>query len=397
MKKIIISIIIVLIIVIIFLYLFGYIKLRKQKTNYEDIIGYEYNDDVQNLLNDSIKIDKDKHKITTDTADKYINNSYILASLYRFNVAPKLNKDKVIQHYNDAINMIIDYPKTQNSDLIINKAEEYLTFEHPVEYNFNNIKTIIRNKKKLKPNERKMQNNFYNPKPIYNDPQNVHDSQVSNDIKFIYQKILDKNQMNNISLSPHYFDDIKSDLIKHNMSDEEKDRALFILNKFKQKNEYMNLNTTDDQILLNVWARINSPENNNQRQSLKVALFDALSNSMDKNYRGEYKEVCLQGRCNRVLQSLTLLDNDQNISAPIKTIDILKNEIMSKSYQVIQKILSNSPKHIVDMYNNGSESNELKNFESDLKNEIEKTLRIDYPNVDKSILDPIILDAQSGV
>lgn len=304
-----------------------------------------------------------------------------------------------------------DYIARETLDL-----NNQIPFRRP---NFNRIRETVRNKRlqNTEPtNKKNSLKKYYKERKITNDPQNVHDSQVGNDIKNVYDRIRQKN-----SLEEGFptLEEIKSAILKHKFTSADKqDRALRAFEKLSQKNLNTKLNTTEDQILLNVWKRINSPENAAHRVGLRDVLFDSMADSIELNRYGEYMEVCLVGRCNRILQSLTLLDKDPEIATPIKTTEILRNEILSKSYVIIQNELKKAPLDVSNAYNgityigphqaaltenqnvNNDQQNlnaKIKEFENKTKLEIERLIRQEYIGVDPKILDNLIKDAQAGV
>lgn len=389
---------------------------------YTETIGYEY-DDAASMAIEKALINEKKFVGIKNSSKKTLN-SFILADLYRFNVVPnqktkqniKKNQLNSALFYNETLERIIDDPinitrhpvKNITPEFIINRVENFYDNLEPrpvdeitrLRPNINRARNIVRNTRKTDNPK-----HYYDQKPIANDPQNVHDSQVSNDVKYIFNKVVEKNRNEDYDPS---FEDIRSDILKYKFPTKDHQyRAIRILNKFTEGNANTNLGTTEDMILLNIYKRINSPENTESRDNLKAALFDSMADSMDKNQYGEYREVCLSGRCNRIIQSLTLLDNDEKISKPIKTTEILKNEVFAKSYKIIQDELSRADPIVADMYNgkvvdSNSETKtenaaKLEEFENKVKQEIESTIKKDHTNIEPHILETLIEDAQAGV
>ena len=157
------------------------------------------------------------------------------------------------------------------------------------------------------------------------------------------------------------------------------------------------MDSYEDVLLSNIWSRINSPDNKRQKDNLKEALVDALVNGFDKNTNGKYVQVCAQGRCNRVLGSMTLLDNDKTISEPIKTEDILRNEIFGKCSKITQNILNNADKDVVAAYNGGEKNKDVDELENKMKSDIIKMINSDYRHINTQTLQHISDDAMAGI
>lgn len=370
--------------------------------------GYAYDDLVKITLNKTLK-DKPKN------LEEKIINDFITADLIRYNILPNINEQNEelvrlnsLHHYNRALNEIYNHPGVELAipqEFIVDRIEGfYQDLDRPL--NFNEVKNKIRETKAVKPVEVKKKDfidNFYAEKKIVNDGQNVHNSNVNNDVKRIYNILLEKNSNIPDKSKTIIFEEIDTALRKHYVNDDKKESALIVLNEFKKGGHNSNLNTNADDILINVWKRIHSPENENKKDELQAAFFDSIADSMENNHYGTQKNmVCLVGRCNRILQTFTLLDNDANLSKPIKTKEILKNEIFSKSYKIIQDELKKLPEATANVYNGISNSDDqeiqrqIGEFESKLKIEIENISK-EYPDTDPKILEPIINDAKSGI
>lgn len=426
---------------------------------YERTIGYENDDTAKMAMKKALKKEEmyskneSQGRLSKNKIGKAATNSFMIADLYRFNVAPNQETKEDVHvsqinaalFYNKALNRIVNNPiaiiqnqvlakNSKNRDhelppeFMIDRAEDFyedyiaqITINNRLQTdnilafqpNFDRIREVVRDARirvsegsPQKPNSKiDSIDNYYAEKSIPNDPQNVHDSQVGNDIKNKFNKILEKNKFDKTEYNKEgAFEDIRSEIMKYNFPTEtHRERALLILHKFSEGHENTNLNTTEDQILINIWKRINSPDNEQQKDNLKASLFDAMADSMDIDNYGVYKEVCLSGRCNRALESLTLLDRDSEISKPIKTTEILRNEIFSKSHKIIQDELRKIPQDVADVYNGKISSASLEldkkveDFENHVRNEIEKTIREDYADTKPHVLDQLIEDAKAGI
>jgi hypothetical protein len=164
-------------------------------------------------------------------------------------------------------------------------------------------------------------------------------------------------------------------------------------------NSISSLNTNGRDVLNTVWSRINSTENEPNREHLKNALMDALINSNEKNSEGAYKPVCLTGMCSRVLESLTILDTDAEISQPVKTTEILRNEIFTKAHKVMSDTLAAADPDTRNAYNSGTDTilaDRVSKLESDIRQAMD-SIRDDYPDINPNTISNIIEDAKAGI
>ena len=372
--------------------------------------------------------------------------SFMLADLYRFNIGP--NDDdpaaamqNAAQQYGTALNRIARNPlavvettdpHVPPAEFMIDRAEDFyedyiahMTLDPNVQIpDMNGLRTAVRNARvgaaeRRQPKQRRRkgvtpkmekQDAYFEERDIRNDPQNVHESQVNNDLARIYHQILQRNETENILFqdemnNPRALAEIRNYMTKRKWSDDkQRQRAFRTLDKIAEGNWITNLNARESEVLSEVWRRMNSPQNEDNRDGLHDSLMDSLADCVEPGYNGQDYQVCASGRMGRVLGSLTLLDTDANISEPIKTAEILRNEIFAKSYQIIQDSLKATDAETARAYNGVLEAPapdvdaKLAEFESGLKTRIDTELRNEYENkVEKRVLDNLIADAQAGV
>ena len=288
---------------------------------YQKTVGYNNDSSVNIALQKAYK--KDEMYLKNQNSDENIKlavvNSFIIADLNYFN---KQNLDEADKYYKKTLNILNKYPNAitdihntksglnLNADMIINRVNKFYN-------NTNYVKPNI-NKLKIKTIELEKNNNsYYEPKKITNDPQNVHDSIVGLNIENKYKRLLELNQTN-VDMSELYnIEELKPVL------------------KLFTGNVYSRLNAKDIEILQLVWNRIHHPDNKNNFNNLKESLIINLKDCIETHY-GKQNVVCLVGRCNRVIDSLTLLDSDNILNQSTKTQQILKNEIFSKAAKIVE-------------------------------------------------------------
>lgn len=390
-------------------------------------IGYELDDNAKLALSKTQKKDKmyTDNEILGSMSQSNIgdaaSNSFILASLLNYNVAPNeenpnKTKRKAAHYFNKTLNRITANTeivlKTQPAEFIVDRAQDFYNdyiiqnteivvpdfnqIRDRVRATRNNIaKTNVKKSNKNKPPKALEQDVYYSDRVITSDPQNVHDSQVNTDMKDIYERIRSSNTSN--KTDDEILEDINQVINTFPFTDKnKKSSAKNISNLMASGTIKTALGASEKQILIEVWKRINDPKNNSQRESLKQSFINALVDGVENG-----KNVCTLGRCNRMLGTLTLLDNDPEVSKPVKTTEILRNEVFGKAHHIITTILKDTPKEIADAYQNLDYSDEhaksVEILENKLKTEVESILREEYQSVKPNILDNLIKDAQAGI
>lgn len=410
--------------------------LKTPEYSYTQLSGYENGRYVNSLISKLEKKDKsftasEKKfgKLKKKSANKSVVGSFILGDIHNYN---KNNKDVAKIHYDNTLNRLTLYPldvidHNDNNieptpENMIDRIENFyleqdINEAENIEAARNQIRNAraaragiypkkIENTKKINPKRA-----YYTPKKIKSDPQNVHDSTVTNQTKNKYDKIKTLN-----SRYPEQY--TIQDLIESVTKDNDEKRAkkiIDVINKMKGSN--IKLEDSEENILLNVWKRVNTKSNINKTQNTddknkskskdyidnkKESFYKSLEDCIEKSLGGREITVCSTGRCSRIIDSLTLIDENAEISNSIQNTDMIRNEAMSKSYKILQDELNKAPQKMQELYNTGNTKNEddvnkLNNFETKIKNKISKTLRSDYEYLPKTIIDNIIEDCNAGI
>lgn len=383
---------------------------------YERTIGYELDDNAKLALRKAHKKDEmytlnemnGRNSKIADAAE----NSFILANLYNYNVAPNVPapnkqhaKHEAAYHFNHTVARIMNNPVAvineahQAPEFMLDRTEVFYNDNAPlVRPNIEQARAIVRDARRAI-----TQPSYFAQRDVPNDPQNVHDSQVNADMRNMYAEI----QRANAQLPTKSDDEIMaeiSNVIRGAPPDKAQDAQL-IFDKMREPNTISSLSldgsdVTERQLLIDVYQRITAPENINNRDNLTASFINALADGMDKNNGGKHS-VCTTGRCSRLLGALTLLDTNPTIAQPIKTKEILRNEIFAKAHNIIQNRLAKSPNE-ADLYNGKTEETQenapiLEAFNQSLKQEISDTIHNEYSHSDKKIIDDLVRDAQAGV
>ena len=114
---------------------------------------------------------------------------------------------------------------------------------------------------------------------------------------------------------------------------------------------------------------------------------------------GRELTVCSTGRCGRIIDSLTFVDTDEQISKSLKSMDIIRNEALSKSYNILQKEIMVADIEIQNEYNTGvcGDIEKMEKFEIMVKDKIIESITKDYPDLPTRSMDNIINDCTAGI
>jgi len=422
---------------------------------YTKIVGHIKNDTVEMAINKAKKKERmnRRNEETADISDKNINdaatNAFILGDLIRFNVVPNepANRENLETEVADVYQRVLErvvrnpdaviagqQPEMPAPEFMLDRIEDFYDgYAVQMMYDMDGARDNLRNArlriaamplqqmqtqpqprpprrriKKQRKNatiKQQQQDIYFEERDVGNDPQNVHESEVTNQMHHIYNRLVFENSKNDLNIDPApTISQIKSEVVKHVYeNDVKRRRALKALDIISSGNWIGHLNEREDKVLLNVWKRINAPHNRDNRDNLKTAFMDSLADCIVPDYYGVEQPVCTMGRAERVINSLTLLDANSDISAPVKTREIMRNEVFSKSHQIIQNALKDAPVDVARAYNGvtteqGPELKEkVAQFEQELKEKIADDIRETYPTAKQETIAQLILDAQAGV
>lgn len=204
-----------------------------------------------------------------------------------------------------------------------------------------------------------------------NDPQNVHDTAVIQDMKATYNKI-----RTGVGIMESLAE-IETYARRH----VDKTKAQFIVNAVvnaRKGERIVAYNATEDEVLASVWQRIKHPSNLIRRQQMIDNLMIALEESGRPG-------VCINGRTTRYLGALVLNDFDPDVGNAMTTEDY-KNEIYMAANKMLKDALRDAEQSpdegiaAISQYYNGEidddEINEekLREFKDKLKQDIDKMI-----------------------
>lgn len=214
------------------------------------------------------------------------------------------------------------------------------------------------------------------------DKQNVHDSKINSDLRETYKKF--KATASHDFHVPRALDEI-NDYI-HNEYTEDRDHtrkirpATQILDIMSKGNKISTFNDGEDRILAYTWERCNHPRNRARSHLMRDAVIDALADSMGN----DNKEVCINGRTARVLNSLVTLDYDDEVSQGAMTFEAYRNQIFQETKEIINQEIDrarNSPneklRHVGEAYEGADVDVDItieEQFKNEIRTEIDRNI-----------------------
>lgn len=173
------------------------------------------------------------------------------------------------------------------------------------------------------------------------DPQNVHDNAANISFRKTLQRLKwDRGGDNTVS-QKEVAQSIEEcmEYIENGGARDENDKGMLrsALNRIAQGNSSTTFNDNEDRIFATVWDRTKNPTNVATKRSdlIKLAVLDALRDMVSD--KGDL--VCINGRCGRLLDSLTLVDHDKDMGNA-RTVEIVRNEIFEKSKVVLNECIT---------------------------------------------------------
>lgn len=299
-----------------------------------------------------------------------------IAEATRLENKPQTNKKELYNVYNEAVarynrinkDLVRNHPKTPNIETVVNQRDraylELLTAHVNEEIQLDNVLqvtavavppravAVIRAPipvAKEKKRDHKLQ------LIVKTSPQNVHDPRVGDNLSKRYRELKTSN------LAPST-DALYAQMLRFIDIHDPKKK---IVSGFAKGDDVSRFdNDKEEQIWYVVWRRIYSPDNRENIDSLLNALRDSIIDCGDNGGSGL---VCLTGRVTRVLNALTLLDKNVDLSKPIKTDDIERKEVYDDAHKILQRELDMMGPKFKAEYESG-DMQDTKVFDEKVKN-----------------------------
>ena len=217
----------------------------------------------------------------------------------------------------------------------------------------------------------KIQNYVKEVGVIKSDTQNVHDTQLINDLRIFYETLPKHSEVDKEEIVDYI---INSEML----NEQSKLNALRALDAFDKTHTITSLNTDLNVVLATVWK-------NGYRDETLNALADCIERD---------SVVCITGRCNRLLYEASL----KNAKTPLMTQDAYKHQIINEVQNIINDKIDDALKSpndkvraVAESYTN-PETVVDASVEEEFKNSLKLTIRKFIDGEYKSKLTPTFLN-----
>lgn len=210
------------------------------------------------------------------------------------------------------------------------------------------------------------------------DRQNVHDSKVNNDLRLTLRKLkstapYDFDPMESIDDAAEY---IATTYSRDPLNHQKTANATRILEQIRKGETISTFGETEDNIFGYTWERCNHPRNKKNSGLMREAIITALADGIEHG-----APVCPNGRCGRVLNSLVILDFDQEVASGAMSFEAWRNRIFQESKTIVEREIERAKnsndddmRAVGEAFDIGDESPnpEVENqFKANLKKEID--------------------------
>jgi hypothetical protein len=391
-----ITLISIIITLMILCYLYDeYVLSNSCKTIYNSID----NDNDINMANQYINYATSKYNKTP------IDN-YRIANIYDFVLHDTKNANN---YYKKSINQIKQNPAFDNNYFIKDRIRDRIIINNKSEIDDNkfNINDLNEIEMELNDLEEILETEIYeSDKKIEDkitwteDSQNVHDSNINNELKDQFDSIKKFNDTNDIYI--WNFDDIIcfikdyskeiNDLDKKNIPD-----AIKMMEYINTHNCYV---TKIDSGITLLMSHVFSYINTHEEKKRKVMIENLILNLKESYKNGT--PVCITGQVTRILSSIADIDETGSIPGLgiLKSKTVIKNEILAKAGNIRNNIVKSYPEDTQKKYNESISCKEVNELEDHIKFDIENMIKKDYYdlwNSDKQWINNIIKEIYSCI
>ncbi len=205
-----------------------------------------------------------------------------------------------------------------------------------------------------------------------NDPQNVHDHTVNNELRKTLHKLKSTYRGDEETCFKEAYNYIDGPYRRE--FPEKATRARTTLDRIRHGEHISTYNDTESNIFAYTWDRANHPANRDNKKLMHEAIANAMADSVENNGL-----VCVNGRTSRMLNSLVTLDHDESVGSAM-TFGAYRNQIFQDVKAIIKREIDKGKKSEDDWtvaaataYEAGGSSNDADAdvvFKDDIKKEI---------------------------
>lgn len=199
----------------------------------------------------------------------------------------------------------------------------------------------------------------------YNDPQNVHDSQVLGTIRHSLNNLKKTTKMSKNPIQS--YNEIKTYIGQLKNSDKKRDALISLEKVIHNATPLSSLDTTEGEALNLVWNRINDFDTETS-DNLKETLFDELASMQEHG-----TTVCSTGRFTRIVDTLNGVDE----AVSIKPTYAVNEEMLGRAAKIRGDMLAEVDEVERGLLERGTSSKQDE-FDNKLKDVIIKTLHDEY-------------------
>lgn len=206
--------------------------------------------------------------------------------------------------------------------------------------------------------EEAIDNYFDDAIKFTSDPQNVHDSKVNEDLRKTLRKLRETApRVDSRAAIAECRKYIQEEYAKDPDNARKVNDALRILDIISRGESIGTFQDNEDRIFAVTWERTKHPRNRRNADLMKEAVVNALADSIERG-----ANVCINGRCGRVLNSLVTLDYDSGVGGAM-TYEAYKNQIFQETQNIIKAEIARAKESPDDTMRAVGESYEGANVE----------------------------------
>lgn len=341
-------------------------------------------------------------KKISEIKDKKPDDNFLAGNIIEYNVlqgnirkAPKEPFMNMLSNYNETIRGIQENKIVDEIDPIYMLDHITTVYNQIALPNIAHVEQIAPNiihipeirKNVVKERKNKIKTNTSNKKEEINvfleasksftsDPQNTHDSSVNGDLRKTVKE-LQSTYPQNLKSFKDSLDEIRKYIETAKIPEFKKEKAKKSLDLAYQNNYILTLNCKEGDILSMTWERSKHENNKNNCELIKNAILDSLVDCISDNGLS----VCINGRCGRILESLTTLDFYKDIGKA-QTSEMYKNEIFNEAKKIMDSFIEQAEQSKNEKLQNLARNYKGENVEVD--NETDKKFKSEISNnIDK--------------
>ncbi len=384
-----IAVIVIVLVVLLIFYLF-------------DVYTSNYSLEMYNQINNDNDLDAATRYISTATSrfKRSPLENYRLGNVYDFMLR---DDEKAHEYYLEAINQIIREP-SEDALFIQTRLRDRINIDTIFEvddnkYNLLNLDELDNELRELEmvllrlyavpdapttpaPNSPITPATLEERVQWKSDSQNVHDSNINNNLRDGYEQIKEEN----LDKFIWEIDDI-TDYIKYIYSKEADPSelhnvgpALYMLDYIKNKGaaNITKISASEREFVGQVFTKIyNEPD-----QQKKKNMIENFMLNLKESY-GSGSPVCITGRTTRIMTSFSDMDDANPTLGILKAKPVIRNEILMKAADIRNKVYDAASKEIKEKYDKAVIDDETESLENSMKQSIKSMVYADYEKLAK--------------